>query len=879
MERTTADDVLVDVARRTAEALNVWECQLYQYLPERDELLAVAVWSRGSGVGEEVCAGVRILLGGEPTYTTVVLDGVVRENRLDDPDLSPLTREFMQQRGETSAIHVPLVQQHGVIGVLTLVERRRVRRFSEEDKRLLALLAVPAAVAVHNERLLRRQQQRTRELASLLESIRATSSSASVQEILEVVVNRSAEALDIPSVTIYEYVEEEASLVLRAVRDGAARGQAAVDGSTLEAAPRMDDALLHRGEIVEQHLSDPDLAADVRLAMLRAGEKSHLSVPLLFRGDVVGSLEMVESRSERRFTAVDRQLACGLGEQAAAAIFHARLFRQQEEQNRRLLLLLEASRTIARSEGLEDALDVVARKAAETLACDGCEISSLDDENNVLILRGIALRPGIAVPSFDTHGDLYSLDDHPSDVGVVHGGRAVEQTISDSALPSDLREMLAARGIQTFLNVPLVLRGQPIGLLGLFMTTRERRFTREEVELANGLAEQVAVALESARRFEELRQTSGELEQQLHVHHNLRELSEELLSLTDHEAVFRKIADSLRRLVAYESMQISLVDEATQELVEVFFGEGGAGETSGARTPGGQGVASAVARSGHAELVNDVARDPRAVGPAGAGAGEQASIVAPLQVGGQVIGVLSISRFGGRKFEAHEFELTKLVVNLVAIAIWNSRLYGEMQEKAIHDGLTGLYNHRHFWERLAQEVARARRYAAPLSLLMIDIDDFKQYNDTRGHLAGDRVLQEVGAILQGEVRRDIDIVARYGGEEFAVLLPNTACENEGREVGAPPRGEESNRRAGGGRRTTDVPPPMRWGARAVAERIREEVARRLGHGEDGPFLTVSVGVAALPESAHDGLHLVQSADKALYLAKHLGKDRVEVFHA
>ncbi len=264
-------------------------------------------------------------------------------------------------------------------------------------------------------------------------------------------------------------------------------------------------------------------------------------------------------------------------------------------------------------------------------------------------------------------------------------------------------------------------------------------------------------------------------------------------------------------------------------------------------------------------------------------------------MGGRVIGVLALSRFGGARFVEREFELVKLITNLAAVAIWNSRVYGDMEEKAVHDGLTGLYNHRHFYERLGQEVARAQRYGTSLSLLMIDLDGFKQYNDTHGHLAGDDVLKEVGRILQEQVRKDVDIVARYGGEEFAVLLPNTDCEPLTQasvgltdEVFAAVEAAVDGPSAGNGadvlngsppRLAAGQPPPpgLACGARIVGERIREQVAKCEFGGVARPRLTVSVGAASLPDSAYDGYHLVQNADKALYLAKRLGKNRVEVF--
>ena len=110
---------------------------------------------------------------------------------------------------------------------------------------------------------------------------------------------------------------------------------------------------------------------------------------------------------------------------------------------------------------------------------------------------------------------------------------------------------------------------------------------------------------------------------------------------------------------------------------------------------------------------------------------------------------------------------------LVAVAIENARLFGRVEQLAVTDGLTGLCNHRHFFERLAEEVARAKRYELALSMLMIDIDDFKAYNDALGHPCGDALLRALADVLLSQTRRQVDLVARYGGEEFAVILPST----------------------------------------------------------------------------------------------------------
>jgi len=164
-----------------------------------------------------------------------------------------------------------------------------------------------------------------------------------------------------------------------------------------------------------------------------------------------------------------------------------------------------------------------------------------------------------------------------------------------------------------------------------------------------------------------------------------------------------------------------------------------------------------------------------------------------------------------------------------------------LAQLAVTDGLTGLYNHRHFHERLTLEVERSQRSGLPLSLLMLDVDHFKLFNDTYGHPSGDEVLRQLARVL-ADTRRANDVVARYGGEEFAVILVDTA----------------------------------KFTAAKVAERVRERVYSN-DFSEAAPRagkLSVSIGVATFPDDGADAEALVRSADTALYAAKRSGRNRV-----
>lgn len=188
----------------------------------------------------------------------------------------------------------------------------------------------------------------------------------------------------------------------------------------------------------------------------------------------------------------------------------------------------------------------------------------------------------------------------------------------------------------------------------------------------------------------------------------------------------------------------------------------------------------------------------------------------------------------------------RLVLQAVAselvVAIENSQLYKLTKRLAITDELTGLHNYRYLQQRLDEEVERAKRYRKDLSLLMFDVDDFKGFNDTQGHVAGDVALADFGEVLTSIVR-EVDVVARYGGEEFSVVLPETDAA----------------------------------GAFVVAEKIREAVSLypfKDKEGVPGCSITCSIGLATYPSHAKGKETLLKLADDALYRAKHSGRNRV-----
>jgi len=217
--------------------------------------------------------------------------------------------------------------------------------------------------------------------------------------------------------------------------------------------------------------------------------------------------------------------------------------------------------------------------------------------------------------------------------------------------------------------------------------------------------------------------------------------------------------------------------------------------------------------------------------------------IVPLVCHGRVVGVLNLAdKVAPCGFTREDIALIELFGQLVGASIGNIKLFEKMQRQATRDGLTGLMNHKTFYEALERELWRSRRYGGTISLIMADIDNLKKINDTRGHRAGDTAIREISRRIK-ECTRQIDMAARYGGDEFAVILPNTGIEE----------------------------------ASLVAQRIVEAVGHppAIWQGQEVP-LSISIGVGQY-DADSDPEDITSRSDQALYHAKQAGKNTISIF--
>lgn len=338
--------------------------------------------------------------------------------------------------------------------------------------------------------------------------------------------------------------------------------------------------------------------------------------------------------------------------------------------------------------------------------------------------------------------------------------------------------------------------------------------------------------------------TGSDLNEQVQGLKGILNVAQVVVSSLELDEVLQNILHSAMSVMDMPAGTVALYDSASRQLE--LRSHAGLSEKFVALdrwevSPGG--LTQEILEQGELFIVNDTESTDFFNNPLALAEGIRSLIAVPLKVHKRTIGILYLDAFEPREFAADKLELLSILTSFAAMSIDNARLHERTLQLACTDGLTGLYNHRQFKRIFADEVARANRYNKTLSIILFDVDDFKNFNDTYGHPNGDIVLQEMAVMLR-ELLRDCDTIYRYGGEEFVVLLPETILAE----------------------------------AVSAAERIRifveTESPRFLNGITKTQGITVSVGVAALPEDGTESGTLLKIVDDLMYKAKREGKNKV-----
>lgn len=377
--------------------------------------------------------------------------------------------------------------------------------------------------------------------------------------------------------------------------------------------------------------------------------------------------------------------------------------------------------------------------------------------------------------------------------------------------------------------------------------TRVKITSRDEIGELGEVFNQMSKRLSgSFRSLEEkstlLARAKEELNQRVLDLQMLQRLSTKISSKLEREDLLRLIVELFMEVAQVEKGSLMLWDEKKKRL-SIAYGIGISEEAKKhLRLKRGEGIAGSVFEKKRSMVINDTLRDQRykSLKTEKKLHRTETLLALPLVAKGEGVGVITLSNKVSRQpFIRRDEELLSTLASHAAVAIQNAMLY----EQAIHDGLTGLYAHTFFQNYLEQEIKKAKRYETPLSLLMLDIDHFKRFNDTYGHPVGDTVLVNIAHLLKQAIR-GADIAARYGGEEFTLTLPETDAK----------------------------------GAYLLAERLRKKVEAFdfLKGKKKRVKITVSIGVAGYRKGMRREV-LIGQADQALYHAKREGRNRVCVY--
>jgi diguanylate cyclase (GGDEF)-like protein len=402
-------------------------------------------------------------------------------------------------------------------------------------------------------------------------------------------------------------------------------------------------------------------------------------------------------------------------------------------------------------------------------------------------------------------------------------------------------EKHGVEALQSKLWAPLGMRDELVGLVTFGSKGDDQPFNDVEQYFLQQVSAHAAVCIKTCRLYEKREKEKEDLDKTLQNLSLLYSIGKAMNYISDLKKLLQFILGQAIEITSAEKGSLMLYDMETNHLnIRVLAGSEAKAyqekvnnnEIKCRSFKPGEGIAGRVFLTAKPIVVNNIRKDNVFVDSEASYVRSIACI--PMIVYNDVIGVINVTnKRYGMQFTDDDVEMLKAVADQAAVAINKAQLW----DMAVTDSLTGLYVRRYFMVKLHEEVHRAERYNNILSIVMADLDRFKNINDTYGHDVGDRVLKEIGRFLQQNVR-DLDMVARYGGEEFVIMIPEAAKD----------------------------------AAYSMSERLRKKFSRL--KFENLPQITMSLGIATFPFDGKQPEDLLKKADAAMYAAKKAGRNQV-----
>ena len=716
----------------------------------------------------------------------------------------------------------------GQVEAILALDKVEADFYKPEHIVILTAFAEQAGSAIKNARLFEAENRRIQQLDGLQATLAAINSNLELETLLKEIVSKAIQLLKASEGELALYVPKTQKLIVTVSQNDK-------NDYTGQLIDPGNGVLGIVAATKKPYKIDPfNERSDLFNSRKMLGSNSELAVPLMAGDEFLGVLGIADHKTNHMFDDLDIDLLNIFAHQAAIAIKNSRLFENAKRRAEEAETLRKAAAVVTSSLDQTQAINLILEQLSLVVPNDNALVL-LQKKNYLKVIgeRGIQKLERV-------FGEKLSLEEKSPVNDILKTKKPILFSDIRSKYPEFVERAKNILDFPSWLGAPLIIQNRVIGIIALNSSEKDH-FKKNHLRLIEPFADQVAIALENARLYTEMARSADRFETLYH----LSQIISTNLRLED---IYPAIHEAVSELMETEFFCISLYDEVTDLIKDVYAVDRGEAQVLTTR-PIEKGLFATVLTTRRSLLFQS--REEYAAEEIGTVmVGEltpadlpQSVLIVPLNIGSKTIGVLSTQSYQPNMYTRSDREMLELLAANIAIAIENARLFEEVQQLAIIDPLTNLYNRRKFEELALIEFKRAHRYHRPLCAIMIDLDQFKQVNDNYGHIVGDQSLASVASLCQSTLR-NIDILARYGGEEFVILLPETGISE----------------------------------AKATAERLRLDCQETDFITKQGTIsLTISLGLVELDNNCKTLEDLINRADQALYSSKHAGRNTSTVW--
>lgn len=578
--------------------------------------------------------------------------------------------------------------------------------------------------------------------------------------------------------------------------------------------------------------------------------RSYAGAPIMSKGKNIGFLN-INSATPGFLNSTKAEWLKAFADQAAVAIENARMFGEIQEHARQTALLNEITQTTLVAPNLKGMIQILADHLGELTSADGAFITMWDEQENKVI-------SGAAYGSLEEAYLEWEFEPNEKSITSLVLSKGEPFFINrDSIQSSNIGELSQFATKGSLLGLPLIADRKKLGAV-MIAFDAPHQFTQDEISITKQAARIIALAIYKAKLFDSERERTQELARAIRLITALGIVATQVELAKDPVVMVEVLCDGLTDLGIHSLVMLQDKDEETYEVLHLSECDN---KEISWETSLGVDPREYIFSPSELEHIEEVIirkkilylENPHNTILSWFSKFKNVSnqkidyvpllqlkapgFLLPLLSGNKVLGILLL---WGTEIQEQDLPAFSLFASQIGVALENVQLLSRIQQLAITDDLTGLYNRRGLFEIGRMEIERTRRYKLPLAAILMDIDHFKRVNDRFNHSIGDQVLKSFAACIQSNIR-EFDVIGRIGGEEFVILLPG------------------SNHKS----------------AQETADRLHNIIAEHITQTKMGDIMiTVSQGVAVLDENMTDLYELIQAADEALYVAKESGRNRI-----